>query len=1231
MPDSSEREIVGEELNPLTAPANLEFLGDFRILREVGRGGMGVVYEAEQVSLGRRVALKVLQHRDLPEASHRVRFQREARSAARLHHTNIVPVFGVGEEGELSYYVMQLIKGVGLDQLLDELRQLKRAKSSGQNREHRIGTRSSVDSKDGQQNQLAQTVLVGAFAIPQTELSHDASDGQSEPKVVPNSKTEAEQSDQHSSATLIEEGTYFSGPTGSSRSTRQRTYWGSVARIGLQVAEALQYAHEHSILHRDIKPSNLMLDSSGTVWVTDFGLAKAMDQQDLTNTGDILGTLRYMPPEALYGQSDQRSDVYSLGITIYEMLALRPAFEDSDRHSLMRQVADHTPARLDQVDPEIPRDLVTVVHKCIERDPGHRYQTAGELAKDFDHFLNDEPITARRVSSVERLVRWSRRNRAMSTALASIATLFVLLTTLSLGFAFWSQEQTDLAEHARYVSNIQAANLYIESGSLISAQRILTAIPAKHRDWEWAYLANNAWHQYETDQHAMIEDRSKGTANFWKRGTPASYREFIGIAGSTIGDGQFTTDGASVVLSSREGSLEFHSVESGAREIGFAHPVSGASMSGSVSPTGSKLVAAALTGAPMLFDIHRPNRPPQLFQYVAPTFSSATDWVWSPDEKYVVSAHFDKQVRIWNVQTLKFEFVMKAREYEVRSMYFDESESGELFLWTASTGGTITKWSFPDGQMVEQWAYKETDGLSFLDISPDRKRVVATYHDESSLIWDIETKESIQLSEPDPNAERNEESGSNRRRAAAFSSDGSCVAVIRGLHSVVLYEVATQQQIHVIKCHPSSLRYVRFSPDGTKLLVKSEDGTVILWTSKSTPSASGESLAEAHIDSVYQIEIDASGRRLLSGSFDKTVCVSDLTTQEVLCRYGTPNQAGHNADIIAVDLHNDGTRAASLDRTGRLHVWNARTGDNIFQIDPRSERFTRLMGTNGGGRKGEFFSFPAVLSTGLFTPNGLHLVAFQHDTMKVFDASTGRPQWPLQGANRPGWAGFSHDSKRVCVLEMNGNEPGVWDLNTGKMLHRLKGNDRVQGHALAVCVINFSPVDDRIVTGGVGRVIIWDSRTGEPLRVLRGAIGMTSTCRFSSDGQFVLTGTGDAIRIWQSETGQLVTTLEGHTGRIRDVQFSPDQRRLVSCATDDHVIVWDVAKPMANVLVSRRRGSLRPLQTHWTPDSKSIITAWDDGSIEVWAGATKEEIPTFSADTETFKREFDQWRNHAIR
>ncbi len=391
--DSLERDRTGSAAVAL-APT-LEQLGDYRLLREIGRGGMGFVYEAEQVSLGRHVALKVLPPQMLRDARTRRRFEREARAAAKLHHTNIVPVFGVGEHGETPYYVMQFIQGQGLDIVLDELKRLRAGA-------HPIeaGVNRSTASRDVSAALVARSLLTGRFDRPDAEPAG--------PEETPPPTLEVpgggEIAGSGSGVSSSPSSSMLSLPTsGAWGKSKRETYWQGVARIGARVADALEYAHTQGIVHRDIKPSNLLLDTLGTIWVTDFGLAKADDQQNLTDMGDILGTLRYMPPEAFEGKSDHRGDVYSLGLTLYELLAFRPAFGERDRGRLVRQVTTEPAPRLGSVNPEVPRDLETIVHKAIDREPAHRYATAGEMAADLQRFLDDEPIQARRQTHLEQV------------------------------------------------------------------------------------------------------------------------------------------------------------------------------------------------------------------------------------------------------------------------------------------------------------------------------------------------------------------------------------------------------------------------------------------------------------------------------------------------------------------------------------------------------------------------------------------------------------------------------------------------------------------------------------------------------------------------------------------------------------------------------------------------------------------------------------------------------------
>jgi serine/threonine protein kinase/tetratricopeptide (TPR) repeat protein len=390
----------------------LEQVGDYRIVGEIGRGGMGVVYEADQQALGRRVALKVLPRTSAGDGSAQIRFQREAKAAARMHRTNIVPVFDVGQDGEYLYYAMQLIHGQGLDLVIEDLKHL------------RAQTGATAGVPDGAANRsIAASLAAGKF-----EKENLAAEGENDAKA-----TAAYAGRTPSSAVLP-------GQSEIATVTSNRgVYFRSLAQIGVQTASALSYAHSRGIIHRDIKPGNLILDTTGNVWVTDFGLAKTGDG-GMTHTGDILGTVRYMSPERFRGQCDVRADVYALGMTLYEMLTLKAAYASGDRLKLIDLIRHTEASSPRSIDARIPRDLETIVMKAIDKDPKRRYQSADEMGEDLERFVNDEPIKARRIGVAERFTRWCRRNPAVAGSMAAVLLVMAVGTAVSLWQAVRAEE-----------------------------------------------------------------------------------------------------------------------------------------------------------------------------------------------------------------------------------------------------------------------------------------------------------------------------------------------------------------------------------------------------------------------------------------------------------------------------------------------------------------------------------------------------------------------------------------------------------------------------------------------------------------------------------------------------------------------------------------------------------------------------------------------------------------------
>jgi serine/threonine protein kinase/tetratricopeptide (TPR) repeat protein len=448
-------------------------LPGFRIIREIGRGGMGVVYEAEEQNLSRRVAVKVLPARSLEDPRHIQRFEREARAAGRLHHTNIVPVFGVGQSQGTHYYVMQYIDGLGLDVVIDELRRLRQV---GWN-PHRSPAPELSDDPTRHSNEprrddtaagrttvadVARSLTAGTRAAnarqPQNQVPGEP--GPSGFETRPASITGSD-SVTPSPSSLI----FPDSPDGSTQSGLGRTYFDRVARIGVQAADALEYAFHQGVLHRDIKPSNLLLDVHGNTWVADFGLATTTDADDLTQSGQVLGTFRYMAPERFRGECDVRADVYSLGLTLYELVTLKAAFDETDRFELIERIQHEDPVRLRKVNRKIPTDLATVIHKAIAHEPARRYPTPRALADDLRRFLRGEPVRARRIGPLGRASKWARRHPWQT-----ISASLLLMTLISLaGFFYWHNVQLRAQVARTQAKDAQSRRNYQEARATVQA------------------------------------------------------------------------------------------------------------------------------------------------------------------------------------------------------------------------------------------------------------------------------------------------------------------------------------------------------------------------------------------------------------------------------------------------------------------------------------------------------------------------------------------------------------------------------------------------------------------------------------------------------------------------------------------------------------------------------------------------------------------------------------------
>jgi serine/threonine protein kinase len=411
-------------------PQSKQQLGDFEIVREIGRGGMGVVYEARQVSLNRKVALKVLSGGLALSAQGVLRFRREAEAAARLHHTNIVPVYATGEHDGVHFYAMELIPGPSLDQVINQLRR------------QTAGASGTAEASESPSPALAATgPYVASDAAP-------------------------------SSASGL-----------GSLSGSGNDYFDTVARRIAEVADALEYAHQQGVIHRDIKPSNLLVSPDGRLSLNDFGLARVLEQPGMTQSGEFVGTPRYMSPEQIASGRvplDHRTDVYSLGATLYELLTLRPPFAGERRDQVLAQIMQKKPTQPRKLNKQVPRDFETICLKALDKDPDKRYQTAGQLAEDLRRYVNRFAILARRAGPLRRLGKCVRRRPGLAAALACA----IVLAAAAGYFAYRSHvaEQQRLADKQRQEEQLLAekrqnalekALLVAMSGDLDEAEKAI--------------------------------------------------------------------------------------------------------------------------------------------------------------------------------------------------------------------------------------------------------------------------------------------------------------------------------------------------------------------------------------------------------------------------------------------------------------------------------------------------------------------------------------------------------------------------------------------------------------------------------------------------------------------------------------------------------------------------------------------------------------------------------------
>jgi WD40 repeat protein/serine/threonine protein kinase len=1088
-----------EAIVPSTAASPGAPLGDFHIVREVGRGGMGVVYEAEQISLGRRVALKVLPFASTLDSRQLQRFKNEAQAAAHLHHQHIVPVYATGCERGVHYYVMQYIDGQTLAGVITELRSL------------------AEEAHGGERTPCCSQEVKALLTEPWAARDEEAPNGATEAGTVP------------PPTTLVPPTTTAQAGFLTGQSIQSAAFIRMAARLGVQAAEALEHAHHLGVVHRDVKPANLLVDGRGHVWVTDFGLAHCQGQVGLTMSGDLVGTLRYMSPEqalAQRGVIDHRSDVYSLGVTLYELLTLQPAFDGQDRQEVLRQIAFEEPRPPRRIHRAIPAELETIVLKAMAKSPAERYATAQEMADDLQRFLDDKPIRARRATLIQKIRKWTRRHPGVvATATAALIVLVLALAVSNVLISWEKNQKADALRDKETALQLAQANFEEADRQKKSAQKqegIAEAEAKRAREQErlarrrlYATQMNLAYQAWEAGQSPRVlallegqrpkfgqEDlRSFEWYYLWRRLHQQQRLILRGHKGAIL-TLAFSPDGKTLASGDSLGIVKLWDVASGAE---CATLVRGSSGGGELafSPDG-KILAYSGGGAGgatvTLWEVATGRQ-------LTGLEGSGSSLSFSPDGKTLAMAT-DETVRLWDVASRQQRGTLRAPPGPVLSLDFSPdgktlatvsgwgSEDGGIVLWDLTTkpvrprlklqglGAYRVKFS-PDGKLLATGAwnfirtYDVVTGqekasfrghigrVSLLAFSSDGRTLTSAAQDRTVRLWDVRTRH-----------ERGSLARPARVSSLALSPDGKTFASAGQDGVVRLWDLEPPTERTTVQHYPDRAGFVALSPD-SKLLISGGGSEVKLWD-----VTTGQARGILAIQSMF-LAISPDGK-LLASRDDAGVKLWDVATGQR--RATIPGKGG-----TGLAFSTDGKTLAMDSPDGTLQLWDVASRCIRAVLAPRA---------------------PLSVDRVAFSPDGRHLaVGDKWGAVQLWD-TTGKPGFTLPLEGPEGWAkvAYSPDGK-ILATGYDGGSVKLWDTATGQLRASLNGH-----------------------TDGIDSLV------------------------FFPDGQTLATGSRDStIRLWDVVTGQERATLKEHKDSVFALAVAPDGVLLASGSFDGTVKLWRAA------------------------------------------------------------------------